>query len=158
MPVAGQPLACIQVAANSSWRPYGDGMLALPMSPLDFALTSFDDDAPGYEMTPDQGYAACQLNNGSTGAFSTSLSEQDNSGQIDVSQLQTPSSLLPFDITIDAAHEQPETVQDSNEDGKGADTATTISSSIFSAELVNLDEVSQITNTCRDFARPGGRE
>lgn len=159
MPVAGQALACIQVAANSSWRQYGDGMLALPMSPLDFSLTSFDDDVSGYEMTTDQDYAECHLSSSSTGAFSTSLPEQDNGGQIDVSQLQTPSSLLPFDITIDGVHEQSETIQDSNENGKGADTATTISSSIFSAELVNLDEVSQITDTSRrDFAQPGGRE
>lgn len=159
MPVTGQPLACIQVAANSSWHPYGDGMLALPMSPLEFTLTSFDDDVPGYEMTPDQSYAVCQLSNSSSGAFSTSLSEQGNGGRIDVSQLQTPSSLLPFDITIDGVHEQTETIQDSGEDGKGADTATTISSTIFSAELVNIDEVSQITNTPRrDFARFRGRE
>ncbi|KAG6355835.1 hypothetical protein INS49_015215 [Diaporthe citri] len=146
MPVAGQPLACIQVAANSSWRPYGDGMLALPMSPLDFSLTNFDDDVPGYEMTPDEGYAACQLGDSGTGAFLTSLPEQDNGGQIDVSQLQTPSSLLPFDITIDGVHEQPDS---SNENGKGADTATTISSSIFSAELVNLEELLDLDkDTC----------
>lgn len=149
MPVAGQALACIQVAANSSWRSYGDGMLALPMSPLDFALTSFDDDVPGYGMTPDQGYATYQLNNSSTGEFSTSFSDQDNGDQIDVSQPETPSSLLPFDIINDSVHEQHETMQDSNEDGKGADTATTMSSSIFSAELVNLDEVGQVTNIPR---------
>lgn len=141
MPVAAQPLACIQVAANSSWRPYGDGMLALPMSPLDFALTGFDDDIHGYEMTPGQGCGTYQLNTSSTGEFSTSVSDQDNGCRIDVSQPETPSSLLPFD-RMDGVHEQHESMQDSNEDGKGADTATTMSSSIFSAELVNLDEVS----------------
>lgn len=151
MQVAGQSLACIQVAASSSWHPCGDGMLALPMSPLDFALTSFDDDVTGYEMTPGQGYAACQLNDSSTGTFSTSLSDRDNCGRIDISQLETPSSLLPFDLN-DNFHEQHEIMQDFNEDEKGIDTATTISSSVFSAELVNLDEVSRVTEIPRrDF-------
>lgn len=129
------------------------------MSPLDFALTGFDDDIHGYEMTPGQGYGTYQLNTSSNGEFSTSLSDQDNGGQIDLSQPETPSSLLPFDRMDDGVHEQHETMQDSNEDGKGADTATTMSSSIFSAELVNLDEVSQIANVPhRNLGRLYARE
>lgn len=144
MQVAGQPLACIQVAANSAWRSYGDDILALPMSPLDFALTSFNDDAPGYELTPGQGYAACQLSNDSAGTFSPPLLDQDGGGPVDVSQLETPSSLLPFDTTNDSAHEQHETTHDFREDGGKVDTATAMSCSIFSAELIDLDEVSQL--------------
>lgn len=145
MQLAGQPLACIQVAANSAWRSYGDDILALPMSPLDFALTNFDDDAPGYELDPGQDYATCQFNNDSASALSTPLLDQDGGGPISVSQLETPSSLLPFDTTNDSVHEQHETTQDSREDGEEVDTANTMSSSVFSTELINIDEVSYIT-------------
>lgn len=117
-------------------------MLALPMSPLDFALTSFEDDVSGCEMTPEQNYVTCQLHNNSVGSYSAPLTDQDNGGRIEDSQLESPSCLLPFDIMIDGVLEQPETMQDFNESGKGSDTATIMSPSIFSAELVNLDEVS----------------
>lgn len=117
-------------------------MLILPMSPLDFTLTSFDENVSGCEIAPDQDYGTYQISNINTGTFSTPLADQENDGQIDVSRLETPASLPPFDITMDDAQEQPETGKASNESEDSVNSNTAICSDIFSAGLVDIDEVS----------------
>jgi len=143
MSMVGQPLACIQVAPNSSWRPYGDDMLALPMSPLDFTMTSFDEGVPGCEVAPDQDYGIYQSSNNNTGTFSTPFAGPENGDRIDLSRLESPASLAPFDITIDGAQEQPENRPAFNGSEDSIESATTRCSDIFSVRLVNIDEVSQ---------------
>lgn len=158
MATVGQPLACIQVAPNSGWRSYGDDMLVLPMSPLDFTLTSFDENASGCEIAPDQDYGTYQISNNNTGTFSTPLADQENDGQADVSRLETPASLPSFDVTMDDAQEQPETGKASNESEHSFNSNTAICSDIFSAGLVNIDEVSRaykiFQERCAHLVRP----
>lgn len=135
--MVGQPLSCIQVAPHGGWRTYGDDMLALPLSPLDFTLTSFEESVPGCELTPDQDYGSFHFSNPNTATFSTPCAGPENGEKIDISRLDTPKSLASFNLTIDGTQEPPEARPASNgsEDSVESDT--------FSAGLVNIDDVSK---------------
>lgn len=115
-------------------------MLALPLSPLDFTLTSFEESVSGCEVTPDQDYGTFDFN---TAAFSTPCAGPENGDKIDISRLETPKSLASFDITIDNTQKSSEPRPPSNgsEDSVESDT--------FSAGLVNIDDVSK----CQRFPK-----
>lgn len=113
-------------------------MFTLPLSPLDFTLTSFEESVSGCEVTPDQDYGTFDF---STVTFSTACAGPENGDKIDMSRLDTPKSLASFDVTIDSTQESSEPRPPSN----GSEDS--VESNTFSAGLVNIDDVSKFQDS-----------